>query len=287
MGDAPIVNTVKFQGNWQYTDAVLDWIRTMQALSNWHMWTTHGFGKRLRNFFWPHGKTPNTPVPIGIPAGKQIADNNSGGGPSTPTTMSSTADAAEVAALQQTVAALTTSTEQLENIALRTATMLESVLLPMTTQDMFTLMEEAKAWTAKDADSPQKEVLRNCLLELGLDYCDRVGVKVASELVNDLEAAGNTMEEMLAMTTLEQDVVDRLAKEEPYCAILNDCILSDMAGEKCRPSTCPFTNPAACSYMTSCLDPELQQAYAVALGLSLEEPAAAAAAGSKKSGWGI
>jgi hypothetical protein len=203
----------------------------------------------------------------------------------------------QVADLQHTVAVLTNFTERLEKTAVRSDIMLQSVLLPVYTIDMFTMMENEKAWTAKEADSPQKEVLRNCLMEVALDYCDRVGGKAAMDLVHDLEAAGNTMEEMLAMTTLEQDVVDRLTKEEPYCAILEECILSGMVGEKCGPSTCPFTNPMACSYMTACLDPELSVEYAIALGLSLEnavdlglsleESAAAAAAGSKKSGWGI
>jgi hypothetical protein len=192
----------------------------------------------------------------------------------------------QVADLQHTVAVLTNFTERLEKTAMRSDIMLKSVLLPITTIDMFTLMEE-KVWTAKKANSPQKGVLCNCLMEVALDYCDRVGVKAVTDLVHDLEAAGNTMEEMLATTTLEQDVVDRLTKEEPYCAILEEYILSGMVEEKCRPSTCPFTNPMACSYMTACLDPELAEEYAVALGLSLEEPAAAAAAGSKKSGWGI
>jgi hypothetical protein len=128
------------------------------------MWTTHGLGKRLRNFFWPHGKTPNTPLPIYEFQG--FADNSGGGPP--PTNMTSTDDTAKVAAWQQTVAALTNSTEQLDNIALRSATMLESVLVPMTTQDMFTLMEEEKAWTVEDADSPEKEVLRNCIVKVAL-----------------------------------------------------------------------------------------------------------------------
>ena len=66
MGEAPVSNTVKFQGNWQYYDSVLDWIKTMQALSRWHTWSTKGFGKRLRSFFLPERKQ-NKQLPLGVP----------------------------------------------------------------------------------------------------------------------------------------------------------------------------------------------------------------------------
>ena len=66
MGEAPVSNTVKFQGNWQYYDSILDWIKTMQALSRWHTWSTKGFGKRLRNFFLPERKQ-NKQLPLGVP----------------------------------------------------------------------------------------------------------------------------------------------------------------------------------------------------------------------------
>jgi hypothetical protein len=69
MGAKLMRRGVKFQGNWQYGNAILDWIRTMQALSNWHTWTTEGLGRRLRNMFLPFAKkrNPITPLPIGIP----------------------------------------------------------------------------------------------------------------------------------------------------------------------------------------------------------------------------
>ena len=256
MGESPVPNTVKFQGNWQYTDSIFDWIRTMQALSNWHTWSTEGFGKRLRNFLLPH-KKPKAALPVGIP-GLANGRGGTGGG------------SAQVNALESKIEALTVSNDQMEKIATRSATMLDSVLAPTSSQDMFTLVDEKNAWTKDTPPDAVNEILRNCVMEISLDYCQRVGTKVATDLVTDLENSGKTVEEMLAMENLDQLVSDRIGLEEPYCIILEECILSDFKDEQCRPKACPFKNESACRYLTACLDASLQQEYADALGLSQE-----------------
>merc|ERR1712183_839749 len=76
MGESPVSNTVKFQGNWQYGDSILDWIKTMQALSRWHTWNSEGLGKRLRTFFMPK-RQKNEQLPLGVP-GAGIGSSNTG-----------------------------------------------------------------------------------------------------------------------------------------------------------------------------------------------------------------
>lgn len=278
MGEAPIPNTVKFQGNWQYGDAILDWIRTMQALSNWHTWTTVGFGRRLRNFLLPP-KKPKTALPIGIPGSRGAATAADG-------SATSASSDAKVIALEQTVEYLTNSTQQLERMVLRSASMLESVLAPASDQDVFALVDQTNAWKKETPPVPEKEVLRNCVAEVSLDYCQRVSTKLATDLVTELEAQGKSVEEMLAMENLEDIIFEKIAGKEPYCSILDECILSEFEDEKCRPKACPFKNQVACQYLTSCLDPELQQEYADALGLTLGGNTDATEDAQKKK-WGL
>jgi hypothetical protein len=287
MGESPVPNTVKFQGNWQYGDSILDWIRTMQALSNWHTWSTQGFGRRLRNFLLPH-KAPNAPLPVGVPGVKR------GGGAMTPTAPAGAADPARIETLESQVLQLANKSADYEKMLLRSDNMLASVLsIAADQQDMFTLFDQEKAWEPSGTASPRHEILRNCVAEIALDYCQRVSSQAATELVDDFEKAGITVDEMLAMEDLEGQVMDRISKAEPYCAILDTCVLTEFKEEACRPKTCPFENEVACRYLTACLDPSLQQEYAEALGLSVEEPKTitasedAADEGTPKKRWGM
>jgi hypothetical protein len=274
MGNAPVPNTVKFQGNWQYADAVLDWIRTMQALSNWHTWTTKGFGRRLRNFLLPYKKPKSTPLPIGIPANAASS--------------SSSSSSADTEILESMIEILSNRTTDLEKVALRSTIMMESVLLPSSTEDMFTSLSQSGSWTTESA-TPTQQILRNCVLEVSLDYCQRVGSKAATDMVDELEKQGVSVEDIVEMDDLQEKMMALIEKAEPYCVVLDDCVVNGMQDEKCRPDKCPFQNPQACSYLTACLEPDIQQEYAEAMGLNLEEeatPTEESESGEKK-GWGF
>lgn len=288
MGEAPVPNTVKFQGNWNYVDSITDWIRTMQALSNWHTWTTEGFGRRLRNFFLPQ-KPHNAPLPVGIPGTKRAAVPGPAGGD-----LSGPAGGADnslrVKTLVSQVEELSSLTEQYEKAIGRSSSFLDTLLVgPTHDQDMFTVLHQEKAW--EKSDRVMADVLRNCVAELSLDYCQRTSQKAANNLVDDLTNQGMSVEEMLALPDLEQQILDRVAQAEPYCVLLDACIVSNFTGTECQPQTCPFQNPAACAYLTSCLDPTLQEEYADALGLSLTaEPEASSTKSEergKKKKWGF
>ena len=270
-GEAPVPNTVKFQGNWQYTDSIMDWIRTMQALSNWHSWNTKGFGKKLRNFFLPHRPDHNAPLPIGIPGNKRAAAAATA--TSTAPSGTTTDDSQKVQSLEKQITKLSQDNEKYEKIVHRSSTFLDALLTTgnndNSTKDMFTLLHEQKAWTK--SDQPIPEILRHCVEELSLDYCQRMSQKAANDMVDELAAQGMTVDEMLALPNLEQEIIDRIGKAEPYCSLLDQCILNDFSTPECQPKTCPFQNTVACHYLTSCLDPSFQQEYADALGFTLKD----------------
>ena len=265
MGESPVSNTVKFQGNWKYAEAIMDWIRTMQALSNWHMWTTTGFGRRLRNFFLPH-KTPNDPLPVGIPrAGAAAAASGVLGGSAS---AQATVDQAKTKALEKQVEALAETTEKFENAYLEGDAVLDVLLSPPKSsaleKDAYFTMKELNVWEsiAKKEEKTESMILYTCVVQKTLDYCQRLSKDVATDLVLKLEAEGVSIDEMLASPTIEQDILSKVAEVEPFCGLVDECLVNSFEDEKCRPDTCPFTNPNACKYLTACFEPEIQEFFA-------------------------
>eukprot|EP00980_Cylindrotheca_fusiformis_P027224 scaffold19424_cov142-Cylindrotheca_fusiformis.AAC.8 len=252
MGEAPVPNTVKFQGNWKYYEAIFDWIRTMQALSNWHLWTTKGFGRRLRNLLLPH-KTPNAPLPVGVPSigGKNGMATSSGN-----------------AAVEQEVQALRESVEIFADIFATNEIAMDNLLVPREYQDVYAIMNDGNIWEKSQMDSAADKdvVLYTCVWNTALDYCQRVSKKVAEDMVTDLEANGSTFDEILQMPTLEQDILDLVKKQEPYCALMDQCVLNNFKETECRPDTCPFQSHVACQHLAHCLDLEVQEKFEKSLG---------------------
>jgi hypothetical protein len=52
--------------------------------------------------------------------------------------------------------------------------------------------------------------------------------------------------------------------------LIEGCVSTNFEDPICRPSSCPFVNAAACSYVECCLEPNVQDEYGVALGLMKE-----------------
>jgi hypothetical protein len=266
MGHAPVPNTVKFQGNWQMPDSILDWIRTMQGLSRFHVWSTMGFGKRLRNFLLPLRKSGNDALPIGIPGSREamVASTAAGAGKTNSGGSSDTA----VTLLQEELDIYKNLTHDLGKIVDRTSSMMESILLSGDKYiDMFTVMDERNAWLDTVSNSVEDDIYRSCVLEVSLDYCGRTTRQVGTQLLDELEKSGTSLEEILKdEATIETTILRLLAEKEPYCGILETCIVEDMKDEGCRPKQCPFRNEVACRYLTSCNDPEIMAEYREALG---------------------
>ena len=262
MGESPVPNTVKFQGNWQYYESILDWIKTMQALSRWHIWSTDGFGQRLRTFFLPKRKK-NVQLPVGVPG------SSSGSSSGTATKAATNQD---IEFLEQKVKAHKTATEDMTKAATRAATMMDSVLFgDEKSGDMFTFLDERDAWKDTKSYSSLDDIYRVCTMEVSLDYCQRLADPVGTKVVDDLIASDLTSDQLVAASeNIEKLIMEEIAKEEPYCAILDDCIASHMGAETCRPKVCPFENNAACLLLTSCKDPSIIKEYAEVLKIDLE-----------------
>lgn len=264
MGESPVVNTIKFQGNWQLPDSILDWINTMQALSRWHIWSTKGFGKRLRNFFIRE-KIQNEELPLGVPSRRAVSGSSS-------SASSSSIDNDKVKDLEEQVEKLKNATNEITKVALRTATMLESVLLVKeNSTDMFTLLDERDAWTDVRSTTSISDIYRFCVMEVSLDYCQRVNDAVGTKVVEKLLSSDLSSEELSdASTNLETLILNETKKEEPFCGILDKCIEEGMKEDSCRPKTCPFLNENACRVTTSCMDSSVVVDYAEALKMDAD-----------------
>lgn len=269
-------NTIKFAGNWQYGDAVLDWLKTMSALSQWHR---AGWGKRLRNLVF--GRKPSAAekaLPVGVP-------KSTGGA-------SPAVDSKKVGELEK-------SLEEMTETVLRSSTILDAMMFPIavpnTTMinqggknftDVFALMKDSwKSTAAVD------QIVKTCSMEVSLDYCGRLNAQLTNEWIDSFANLEDITEESYRafQVNLEAD----MKAAEPFCDIVEECIMTDFLEQKCRPETCPFEDPSACRYLTSCLTEQLQLEYAEALNLSLPSPQAAAEAASESASssgggaWGV
>jgi hypothetical protein len=261
MGNAPTINTVKFQGNWQHGQAIVDWLGTMQALSSWHQWTTQGFGKRLR-FFFRRSKDEIIPLPIGIPPtgiGRAASVGSS-------SSADKTAESVKLRATEENLSSMENEQEMLGVV--RTSVMLDTVFSGREYVDVFEMLAKEEGRELDDSN----DILQACVLLLSIDYCRLVARHDAADYADDLAKSGNSIEG-LTMEKLELDAKDRMrtsrTANEPYCVILEQCLLvNGLQDEECKPQACPFKNESACRYLNSCLNPSIQSIISEALGFT-------------------
>jgi thiol-disulfide isomerase/thioredoxin len=304
-------HTSQFGGNWQYTDSVYDWVHTMTALSQWHRL---GWGKKLRSMFFgkKNTKPQAKPLPLGIPSsissGGMTTSTSTTGGASG----AATAGSATSALTDTQKQALETQLSEMQEIAARSSTLLDAVLFPLSTgefslatdnnktaTDVFRLLHDTNGWNTTD---PMDIILRSCAMEIALDYCSRLSNYLTNEWVAQQGDLTDITEEVIA--SFETFLAEAVPAHEPYCLLIEDCIVADFAQEECRPSQCPFQDMAACRYASACLAPEIQTEYAKALNLGMDSPQSpldavpesstassgndqTTSAGSTKSGWGM
>ena len=252
-GAAKLPRTVKFQGNWQYTDSLKDWIRAMQGLSAWNQLTRQGFLKFLRNgvfgFLQPRRRDPSsTSLPVGIP-------DVAGG-----------ASIVQTALLEKKLKDVEKQGHRMERAATHASLLLDNILFPEKGKDPFTNLTATGGW-AKNATDPEVQVMRTCVTELSLDYCSRLSTRITTDYIDQALKSG--VNELASMGDLEEDLKKKLTAEEAYCGTFDDCYAKDFAPEECRPVTCPFQE-VGCSYLTACFDELVQAEYAIALGLIKE-----------------
>ena len=160
-------------------------------------------------------------------------------------------------------------------------------------KDPFAILSGSGGWH-KNATSPPADaaaasdehplILRPCVLELVVDYCTRVTNRVTNDYIAELNAIPES-DPFPTLDEIEGRLLDDVSKREPYCGLIEMCVLTNFEGtgtdgmtaveggpsssssSSCRPPKCPFATEAACAYVDCCLDPNVQDEYGVALGL--------------------
>ena len=335
-GAKTLPRTVKFQGNWQYGDQILDWVNIMRGLSSWHSVTESGPLRFLRNGMFnmiTGGKAKKYSkankkgggggsIPVGIPPnsahnlGSTVAGGGSAGGGSSSAEAAATAQ--EVKDLKLKLNITTQEKELYEKAVTHSSNLLDGLLFPNdgegddpttgTKRDPFTILTNSDGWYQNATTLPEgasneehPTILRSCMMELTIDYCTRITTRSTKVYLEELNAIPES-DPFPSMEEIEKRLMEDVTKVEPYCGLIESCMLGNFESEGCRPEKCPFENRAACHYVDSCLDPEVQDEYGLALGLIEKGEAVkdkdfgssvrAAAADAKKDnagvgGWGV
>lgn len=252
-------HTTQYPGNWQYDKAILDWLRTMQTMTSWkNFWAKATYPKGWWQAASYNPSTANM-LPVGIPG--------------------TTASSSNVQVQQQATALkeLQAEKQQYEDLVIRSSLLLDATLFPIanpkdpTSTDVFAHLSSG-GWEATDNAN---KVLAACAMEIALDYCVRVQTHKTDELIK-LKTAVKAEQ---TMAELEAELKDMISAAEPYCVLVESCIVEGFTQEECKPATCPFQEEVACRYLSSCFDNSIQQDYSKALGLGLTEES------PKKRGW--
>ena len=291
-GATTLPRTVKFQGNWQYGDQVLDWVNIMRGLSSWHTMSDSGPLRGLRNGIFGFltggkGKRASSAaklgkegsLAVGIPPGFQSELRGMGSGTGKP---SAAIDDAKVKALEQTLDMTKKEKELYEKAVTHSSNLLDGMLFPEEEnspkkgRDIFSTLTISDGWfnnaTTIPSGAPNDEhpsILRACAMELSIDYCNRLTSRETNAYVELLTAIPES-DPFPSLEEIETTLLDSVKSKEPYCALLESCILSDFEAAVCRPAQCPFENAAACTYLESCFDSSVQTEYGIALELLSE-----------------
>jgi thiol-disulfide isomerase/thioredoxin len=263
-------HVTQFQGNWQYGDALLDWIRAMSALAQWHR---AGWGQRIRGFlFGRRGKKSLEWLPVGVPPA--IADS-------------------------QELQSLRTEMNKTVSLAVRSSALLDVVFTPVLAKensfplltdygtnytDVYAMLLELDAW--KPSSSAYSQIVRTCATELTLDYCDRLSTNYMEAWIDTWPLQTKLTD--AAFADFQTQLASNLNETEPHCVHMDECSISNFTKPMCQPKSCPFRDRTACRYLTACLTDSLQLEYAEAMGLLLNQNIAPEVP-KKKGGlsWGL
>jgi len=239
----------------------------------------------------------NDSLPVGVPPGF-MTSTTGGGVTSGP---SSYILDRKIKALEGEVERLENGREELSNAMLHASYIMESFLFPVEPKstgadagegqtavpppyvDVFAALSTTGAWEAKEiltsdgtntnadplstdpADKVDPYLLKNCAVDLTLDYCTRLTTRDTTAFLDELMNADPNAP-YPSLLELDELLQNRTANKEPYCAKFETCFADEFKGEGCRPSKCPFRNDMACRYIGACLDPNIRGEYAEALG---------------------
>ncbi len=279
-GPSKLPRTVKFQGNLNVGDSVLDWIKAMRGFSTWHRWSSLEGGKLrwirsiFKNPFIKKKAEPNKgkkALPIGIPSGLNVGSTSNGKAP-----ISSYALEKELKTAKEKVKNAEKDLEDTKQASTHAAFLIDSFLFPTSTNDtdaegnsievpvdVFTTMNKTNAWDIPlDGSSGNDNglIMKSCVIDLTLDYCTRFSSKATTDYLDSIASLPN--EKYPSFTDMETQLLAAIKEVEPYCASFSSCYETDfLDAEVCKPPTCPFKNDAACRYVNGCLSENIKKEY--------------------------
>jgi hypothetical protein len=310
-GPSKLPRTVKFQGNLNIGDSVLDWIKTMRGLSTWYRWSNMegGWLKGIRGILKnPFSKKKAEPkgenaLPVGIPTGLNVAPASSG-----KASMTTYALEKELKTSEEKMKSAQKDLDDSTQASTHAGFLIDSFLFPTTTNDTdaegkavevpidaFTKMNETNAWDVPlDGSSADEQglILKSCVVDLTLDYCTRFSSKATTDYLDRISDLPN--DKYPSFTEMESELLAVIKEIEPYCSDFSSCYENGFKDiEMCRPATCPFKNEAACRYLNGCMSDNIRKEYEDIL---LENKSSASASvetdatvesGTKPKTWGM
>jgi thiol-disulfide isomerase/thioredoxin len=279
-------HVTQYKGNWQYGDAILDWVKAVSALSQYHR---SGWGNKIRSTIFGSGnkrgrnqkKPLSDPLPIGIPQSRS--------------------DSQELQSLRKEM-------NKTVSLAVRTSSMMQAIFLPELEKgnvyptlsdynknytDMYAMLQGVDAW-GKQSQLMTNVVLRTCVTELTMDYCDRIATQYMETWIDKWPLNQTITDEIF--DDYQSQIAHYINQTEPQCyyyVVENVCTISNFTNTLCQPKTCPFQDRTACRFLTACLTDQLYTEYAEALqlssGSSTEQQQKQSKKDKKKGGfsWGL
>eukprot|EP00557_Chaetoceros_sp_GSL56_P003005 CAMPEP_0176488658 /NCGR_PEP_ID=MMETSP0200_2-20121128/6836_1 /TAXON_ID=947934 /ORGANISM="Chaetoceros sp., Strain GSL56" /LENGTH=459 /DNA_ID=CAMNT_0017885675 /DNA_START=241 /DNA_END=1620 /DNA_ORIENTATION=+ len=285
-GPTKLQRTVKFQGNLNIGDSVLDWIKAMRGLSTWYKWNhmEAGWLKGIRGLLSnpfrrkiSRSKSENA-LPVGIPTGLFGGRTGKGAQGSIPTY----ALEKQLKTAQEKLDSVQNQLDETQLATTHAGYLIDSFLFPVTSNstdaegnlskvpvDIFSIMNETGAWDASIQGSKVDSdddviILKSCLVDLTLDYCTRFSSKTTIDYLDGLGDLPN--DEYPSFVEMEKQLRSLIEESEPYCAKFSTCYENGfLESEGCRPATCPFQNEVACRYVSACMSKSVQEEYRDAL----------------------
>ncbi|GMI10797.1 hypothetical protein TrLO_g15769 [Triparma laevis f. longispina] len=227
-----------FKGDWRFGEEVRDFIYLMRSLGKWGVWED-GVGNPM-GWFGGRGEGGKE---IGVEDVKSDSGSSSSDGAGSTAAAGSTANPP---ATSEEVNQLVLENAELETLTNQAAVLMESLLMSEDSDaDVFKNLMETGGW---DND----ELLRNCVIDLSLDYCTRV--------VNKMDRLSSP--ESKSSSDYEDNLMEELSDLEPYCAVFDECVRQDFpVNSICRPNLCPFNKEMGCRYVGSCGGELLREEY--------------------------
>jgi hypothetical protein len=117
--------------------------------------------------------------------------------------------------------------------------LLSNLLLTNGDIDAFTYLNEVN-WT--------DDIVKTCVIDTTVDYCSRYVDNIRTPLMS------------------EDEVVEIISTEEPYCVVLDGCVDANMPDNySCRPKVCPL-GVMGCRYVGVCMEDDVKDVYIEAMG---------------------